>query len=293
MRPIFVVLVLLSTAAIAQPSPVVITGLPVAPPIETPGPGLCASSRISTNPALDFPQTKPTFNAGVTSFLEANPSSRVTSVLRTIFDLSNNNSGGILVSYGDFTNSDASCPTGGCEFQVTGTTTSFASRFRGYLNISSAMTGRPLHFGFYADDAVSLTVYDRTLTPHEVITRPPQLGQATWRTTNSVTFNTAGLYPIEILYAEIGEHAALEFSLLDGAFTDFELGAGSIGSLDLNSQGFTLLTPDSFHQTENGLPSFADPNQCVQCNRQFANLPGNGGCSSGYSCNAAALCAPL
>ena len=38
---------------------------------------------------------------------------------------------------------------------------------------------------------------------YPVVTRPPVLGSPTWRTTNAVTFSFAGLYPVEILYAEI------------------------------------------------------------------------------------------
>ena len=41
-----------------------------------------------------------------------------------------------------------------------------------------------------------------------------------------------------------------------------------------------------------GAPSFTDINQCQQCDRQFVNLPGNGGCVAGTYCNEAALCAP-
>ncbi len=255
--------------------------------------GLCSSSAASGSPALDFPTSAATFNAGVNAFLESQSATRVSYSVRSLMDLSNNNSSGLARSYGDFLDSQVpQCRTGGCDFFVSDTTTAFATRLRGYLNITEAMAGRPLHLGVYADDAVSVTIYDRTQTPYAVITRPPQLGFATWRSTNTVTFGSPGLYAIEVLYAEIGEHAALELGLLDGAFTDFELPPGTAGSVSLRSAGFSLLPASFFHQTETGIRPYPDAARCEQCNRQFANLPGNGGCGSGYYCNGAALCAP-
>lgn len=62
--------------------------------------------------------------------------------------------------------------------------------------------------------------------------------------------------------------------------------------INLATAGFMLVTPGMFHQTESGQPSFPTPTECAQCNRQFVNAPGNGGCETGYRCNAAALCAP-
>src|SRR5439155_21296698 len=97
---------------------------------------------------------------------------------------------------------------------------------------------------------------------------------------------------VEVLYVEIADDAALEMSVFDGAFSDFEASAGQMGSPDLKTSNFTLFQPVQFFQTDDGFPPFADLNRCEQCNRQFANLPGNGGCGSGFYCNEAALCAP-
>lgn len=290
-------LICLAHAAVAAPTPVVVTGDPVAPPFDTPGQGLCAAMSVSNNPAGDFPQSTALYNAGINSFMEANAGSRVTRSIRTVFDLSNNNtSTPQKYSYGDFTDAQLpTCLTGGCDFVglTSGdTTTSFATRFRGYINITSTLVGKALHFGFFTDDAVSFTLYDKSQTAYPVVTRPPQLGSATWRTTNSVTFTKAGLYAVEILYAQISGDAALEMSIFDGPFTDFELPANQAGTVSLRASGFALLPSDLFFQAENGSQTFSDPDQCVQCNRQFANSPGNGGCGAGYYCNTAALCAP-
>ena len=284
------------SSAAAVPNPVIITGDPVAPSPAIPGTGLCGTSAISTSPANDFGNLNPqTYNAGINAFIEMHSQDRVTSTLQTIFDLSNNNDNGSMIkpSYGDFTDAMTPlCKTGGCDFPWNDTTTSFASRYRGFVEIPQSLTGKPVHFGFYADDAVSLTIYDKGQTAYPVVTRPPVLGAATWRTTNSVTFMKAGLYAIEINYVEIVEHAALEMSLLDGTFSDFELPVTQQGSTNLKQAGFQLVLPASFYQTDDGQPPFVDLAKCAQCNRQFANLPGNGGCGPGLYCNEAALCAP-
>jgi outer membrane exchange protein TraA len=275
--------------------PVVIVGDPVAPSPAQPGTGLCSTSRISTNPATDFPQASSSFTTGLNVFLEtppgvANPHARVTSVLRTPLDLSNNNSSGTRLSHGDFENAVTGCPSGGCEFFVSDSYTSFATRLRGYLNVTSDQVGQPLHFGFYADDAVAFTLYDRSFRSYPVINRPPQLGFATWRTTNSVTFMKPGLYPVEVLYAEVSEHAALEMSMRTGSFSDFERPANQLPVIQLDAEGFTLVTPGMFYQSETGQPSFPELDRCTQCNRADADTPGNKGCGSGYHCNAAAVC---
>src|SRR5512140_2388118 len=201
-RAVVLALTGLAGAAVASPAPVTITGEPPAPPvpISQPGQGLCSTSKISTDVGTDFPTQVAVFNSGFNAFIDG-PGTRTTYVLRTIFDLSNNNTAGLAQSYGDFTNSSPSCSVGGCDFFANDTTTSFATRFRGYLNVTPAMVGRPLHFGFYTDDAVSLVIFDKAQTAYPVVTRPPVLGSATWRTTNAVTFSYAGLYPVEILYA--------------------------------------------------------------------------------------------
>lgn len=293
-RTALIVLIGMAANAVAQPSPVVITGEPAALPIAVsqPGQGLCSTSKASSSPGTDFPQSASGFNSGINAFIDG-PGSRVTYVQRTILDLSNNNTASSqLNSYGDFTNSSPACLIGGCGFFVNDTTTSFATRFRGYLNVTPEMTQGTLHIGFYADDAVSLVIYDKTQNAYPVITRPPQIGAATWRSTNTVKFNTPGLYPIEILYTQIVEHAALEMSMLNGTFTDFERGASTSGADSLKGAGFQLFNFTDFYQAEDGQPTHPDPNTCVQCSRQFANVPGNGGCGAGNYCNGAALCAP-
>jgi outer membrane exchange protein TraA len=292
------VAVVVGLAGTAQAAEVFVTGDPVAPSPGQVGSGLCQSARVSTSPAVDFPQSTATFSGGVNSFLEtppdaANPNSRVTAVLRKPFDLSNNNTSGLRLSYGDFVNAVVGCQSGGCDFLINDMVASYASRLRGYLNVTPSMVGVPLHFGFYADDAVYFVIYDRSSRPYTVINRPPVLGAPTWRTTNSVTFLRSGLYPVEVLYTEITEHAALEMSLFAGSFTDFERPANQAPVVNLRDAGFTLLTPVSFFQTESGRPSYeSNLDRCQQCNRQFANTAGNNECEPGYYCNGAALCAP-
>ena len=286
--------------AAGQPlPPVIVEGEPVAPSPKSTGTGLCMSSRVSKNIVVDFPQSTASFSGGVNNFLETapnadNPNVRFTQVLRTPLDLSNNNSSGTRASYGDFVNAMGNwgCQEAGCDLFRNDIDTSFASRMRGYLNVTPEMAGRVLHFGIYTDDAASLVIFDRGARFYEVIVRPPQIGAATWRTTNSVTFRKSGLYPIELLYAEITEHAALEVSVYIGDFVDFERKA-SDNPVNLSSNGFSILEPAHFFQTETGRPSYpGDATQCQQCKRQFTNTAGNNGCDPSYYCNGAALCAP-
>ncbi|WP_375768422.1 outer membrane exchange protein TraA [Archangium gephyra] len=291
-------LVTLAGTAHAEVLPtVVVTGEPVAASPAQPGTGLCVATRVSTAPDLDFPLSNSGFAGGVNSFLEsppdaANPNVRATSVLQTLFDLSNNNPSDLKLSYGDYENAVPGCPSGGCDFANVDRAASFGSRFRGYLNITPDMLGLPVHFGFYSDDAVALTLYDRSNRAYPVINRPPRTGFPTYRTTNSVTFTKAGLYPVEVLYAEFGEHAALELALLVGTFSDFERPANAAPIIKLQGAGFALARPAAFYQTESGRPSYTDPARCEQCSRQYANTAGNNGCDPGYYCNGAALCAP-
>jgi outer membrane exchange protein TraA len=290
-----VLLSLFSSTAVAQQA-VTVNGDPAASYIPQAGAGLCISSARSSNPAFDFGSLNTgTFNGSVNGFMETHFGDRVTYVQRTPLDLSNNNITGVQASLGDFVDAVPGCRPGGCDFWFNDTTTSFASRLRGYINITPTLANRPLHFGIYTDDAISLTFFDRAQRSYSVIVRPPQLGLPTWRSTNTVTFIQPGLYPIEILYVEIAEHSALELSILDNTFVDFELPANQAGSNSLRGSGFQLALASMFFLTENGLPvSATNPGQCAQCNRQFANLAGNGDCgqNSGFYCNAAAVCAP-
>jgi outer membrane exchange protein TraA len=302
-RALTLVLWVLSSLAWAAKLPdVVVTGDPVAPSPGRPGTGLCVANSVSTDPATDFPQSTSSYIGGMNDFMERTAASRTTYVLRTPFDLSNNNTGGTQASRGDFVDAVQGCASYGCSFFVNDPSTSFGSRFRGYLNVTPDMVNKPLHLGFYTDDAVSFVIFDHNNVQYPVINRPPQLGFPTWRTTNTVTFQRPGLYPIEILYAEVTDHAALEFALLDGTFSDFERGANQTPIVSLSDSGFLLLPSERFFQTETGRSSFPDDpgtpqdelSQCQQCNRANANAPGNGGCglNSGYYCNGAALCAP-
>lgn len=276
----------------ASAQQVVVSGPPVAPLPGTPGAGLCSAARASRNPAVDFPQSQSAYMAGINAFVDANPSDRISLVLRTPLDLSNNLYDGRTLSYGDFREAVAGCPIGGCGFVYNDDQTSFAMRLRGFIAVTSDMVDRPLHFGFYADDSVSLTLFDRNQTLYHVINRPPTLGAPTWRAAKAVRFEQPGLYGVEVLYTNNREHAALELSLYDGEFADFERGANTPPVIRLDAAGFVLVTPEMFHQTESGLPSFPVSTECAQCDRQFSNVPGSSGCEAGYRCNAAALCAP-
>ncbi|NTX11234.1 hypothetical protein HUA76_10585 [Myxococcus sp. CA056] len=291
---------LVAPSAWAQKLPdVTVAGPPIAPALSESGQGLCVASNVWTRTPGEFPQTRGTFLDGINGFFEepASKQNRITTVLRTPFDLSNNLNDGRTLSFGDFVGQVTmpGCSTGGCSFNVINDNdalTPFVSRFRGYLNIPASLVGQTLHLGYYSDDAVSLVVYDRAQA-YTVINRPPQLGAATWRTTNSVTFAQSGLYAVEILYAQVTEHAALEMSMLVGAFTDFERAANVPPIINLYSSNFQLLQPAQFFQTENGIPSYStDPNRCEQCIRANVNAQNNGGCDPYYHCNSAALCAP-
>jgi outer membrane exchange protein TraA len=280
--------------ATAAPSPVTITGDPVGPPLTMDGTGLCVTNAVSSQPGIDFGTlTSATYSAGVNAFIESHAMARVTATMRTIFDLSNNNTAGLMSSYGDFTSSmPGTCKTGGCDFFINDSTTSFGSRFRGFLNVTAPIANKPLHFGLFADDAVSVVFFDNKQNQYPVVTQAPVLGAPTWRMTNTVTFSKPGIYPIEILYVEIVEHAALEMSVFQGAFTDFQQPANQVPVTNLKDAGFTLFQATQFFQTDDGFPPFPDLNHCEQCDRRFSGLPGNGGCNPGFYCNEAALCAP-
>jgi outer membrane exchange protein TraA len=258
------------------------------------GTGLCGASAISMNPSVEFGVPAGAYTGAINAFIEFHKADRVEKVVRTIFDLSNNNSAGLKLSYGDFIDAALpGCTTGGCDFEWNDNTTAFASRYRGYLNVTSDLANKPIHFGFYLDDSVSLTIYGKGAAAYSIMLQTPVLGAPTWRMTNQVTFEKPGLYPVEILYTEITEHAALEMSyFVDPAFVDFQRPANQIPVVKLSDAGFTLFPPTMFFHTLSGNPSFPDLNVCQQCDRQFVNQPGNNGCVAGYYCNDAALCAP-
>jgi outer membrane exchange protein TraA len=286
------------TSGSASAAPVIIP-TSTADALQGAGQGLCVVNAITMQPAIDFPQMAGVFNSGINAFIDANKANWNQYVQRTIFDLSNNQDTGPKISWGDYINSmSPQCQTGGCPFAWNDTTTSFASRFRGFLNVTPELAGIPVHIGFYADDAVSLTFYDKSHNAFPVLTQPPVLGSPTWRVTETVTFMQTGLYPLEILYAQIVEHAALEMSFFTATFCDIDYPAnlvptaGMCPNPSLNTTGFTLFPVTRFFQTLSGQPSYPNIDQCKQCDRQFVGQLGNNGCDMGYYCNEAALCAP-
>jgi outer membrane exchange protein TraA len=293
-------LLLVPAAALAQPVPAISIPGPVGPPLDGPGQGMCMASAIVERNAqgqfeiafgtLDDTNYDPTIN----SFMEQRVDERIEYVVRTPLDLSNNNLADPLdqTSLGDFRSVAAACPPGGCGFFINDTSTAFASRLRGLFNVTAELAGQPLHIGFYADDSVNLTIYNKDSNTFKVMTRPPQIGSPTWRLTQAVIFQEPGLYPVEILYTQITEHAALEMSYFIGTFQDFEREAAQDPVVQLDDASFTPFQPVLFFQAISGSQSFPDPDQCLQCNRQFANMAGNNGCPGGYYCNEAALCAP-
>lgn len=292
------------TAAITALAITAMTGSAPAAPVTVPsavaqaiqgqGQGLCVANAQSMQPSVDFPQMAGVYNSGMNAFMEAHKADRVEYVQRTVFDLSNNVTFGTdQRSYGDFLDAmTGACQTGGCDLWKNDTTASFGARFRGFLNVTSNLAGAPVHIGFYADDAVSLVIFDKAGNAYPVVTQPPNLGFPSWRMTETVTFGETGIYPIEILYAEIGEHAALEMSYFKGAFTDFQRPYNQVPVVSLSAAGFTLFDRSDFFQTISGSPSFPNLAQCQQCDRQFVGNTGNNGCDQGYYCNEAALCAP-
>jgi len=259
------------------------------------GTGLCAASAIAANPTTDFTTSAPMqYNGSINAFIDAHKADRVEQVIRTLLDLSNNNASGLKISYGDFIDAALAdgCKTGGCDFFVNDTSTAFGTRMRGFLNVTDQFANKELHIGTYLDDSLSITFYDKALAPYSVIFKPWQLGAATWRITEQVTFQKPGLYPVEILYTEITEHAAFEMSYFIGTFTDFAREANTIPIVKLDASGFQLFPATQFFQTLSGNPSYPDLDVCKQCERQFINVPGNNGCDPGYYCNEAAVCSP-
>ncbi|WP_437311702.1 outer membrane exchange protein TraA family protein [Sorangium sp. So ce388] len=282
-----------SGSAIA--APVIIDGDPVAPLPAEGGTGLCAVHGLSTDPAGDF--YDPTgedasFIEKMNTFFDAGERDLVSFVASTPLDFSNNNNAGNEWSFGDFRDAVSGCPTGGCDFRENDPSVSFGVRLRGYLAVLPEHVDAPLHFGIYADDAVALVIYDAAQAVYPVLVQSPVLGRPTWRMTNTVTFSREGLYPVELLYAGIAEHSALEVSVLAGEFADFQLGAAEPGSVSLAESGFTLLPPASFHQTLLGGASASEGDACAQCGREYVDMAGNNGCDPGSYCNSAALCAP-
>ena len=166
--------------------------------------------------------------------------SRVTSVLATPFDLSNNNMlSGALGSYGDFTSAVATCKTGGCDFFVNDTTTSFGMRARGFFAVTASQAGLPVHFGVYADDGASLTFFDAAGASYAALTQPsvPRLVRVA-RDEHRDVPEGGPLRRRDPLRAQIVEDAALEVSTLEGTFTDFQQPANQAPVVRLADAGF-------------------------------------------------------
>ncbi|WP_437987242.1 outer membrane exchange protein TraA family protein [Sorangium sp. So ce117] len=279
----------------ANAEPVIIEGGPVAPLPAEGGTGLCGAQRLSSEPDVDFwvsSGDSADFIEKMSTFFDAGQEELVSSVVRTPLDLSNKYEAGSGASFGDFLDAVSDCPAGGCDFVANEPDVAFGMRLRGYLAVPSDYVEQPVHFGIYADDAVALVIYDSAQAAYPVLVQPPALGAPSWRMTNTVTFAEEGLYPVEILYAAIVEHSALEVSLLVGEFADFQLSAGEAASTNLAGAGFTLLEPAAFHRSVAGDASASDEDACAQCGREFAGQTGNTGCAAGSYCNDAALCAP-
>lgn len=267
----------LIVSGVASAAPVSVTGDPVAQIPTSAGSGLCATDAVSTNPASDFPTTGGTFDSAINAFIDG-ASTRGSAFVATL-DLANGSA-----AAGDFTTSSTSCPSAGCPFAIDDTTTAFATRLRGYLAVPAAGS---FHLGAYADDAVAITVFDKAGTAYPIITRPPALGVPAWRSTNTVTFAQPGLYPIEILHAQIASNAVLEASAFAGTFTDFELSATM--STSLAGSGFALVPTAQLYTSAN-----VPPSSCVQCVRGGSGSGSGSGsaCGAGSMCSPAAICEP-
>ena len=234
---------------------------PVESPLAIPGQGLCVASAASMSPSTDFGLTIPTYNAGINAFMENQKASWTTYVQRTIFDLSNNDASTNKASYGDFTNSMVpACQIGGCPMYKDDTLTSYASRFRGFLNVTQKLANLPnLHIGFYADDAVSLTVFDSSGSGHPVITQAPVLGAPTWRMTEQVTFTEPGLYPHRDPLRPDRRARRARDELLHRRLHRLPARRRSaVPIVNLSAAGFTLFDNTAFFQTLSGEPSFPD-----------------------------------
>lgn len=263
---------------------------PVAPlPAALDGDGMCIDWKMSSLPEWDFPIERSRFNLAIETFLgDSGAFPRSGDLFFQRPNLCNHQS---LAEVQKQFGSDACFPLNDAR-------TSFALRARGFLAVTPEMTDRPVHLGLFCDDACSLTVHDRTGQAHPVVIRPPALGAPAWRSTNTVFFPAPGLYPIELLYVQVTERANIEFSMMvegidGGFFRDVEAPVETSYDPDLPAAGFKILGRDRILLSVDGQWS-AGKEQCSQCDRRQADVPGNGGCGegSGLYCNAAALCAP-
>jgi outer membrane exchange protein TraA len=309
-----------------------IAGDPVAPNprseagVISPGTGLCAAYRLlgsGVDPTMIFKPRSPGFpSTGATEFpdsinafmdgMTGGPMSgmRIDETMQSPFDLTNFSVTLGVDSRGDFI-STRNCPPymgkdDGCWFPAAPhdplvLQSPFGSRFRGFLNVLPEWVNQNIHFGFITDDAVAMYIYTKAKPPigpeaKLVISRGAVIGSSRYRVTNTVRFTKAGLYPIEVTYAQYDSAAALEMVVLfDPSFVDIDQIA-SVGT-PLGTNRFTLdyTQPTQFFQTASGvLPYDGSPTRCRQCPRSVANVPNQpaGTCDAGMFCNEAAVCAP-
>lgn len=300
--------------------------------------GLCASFKATANPSAvfaprsaDFPGSPPDYAAAqefpesVNAFMDGLRGSgsdgpRVDVAMPDApYDLSNDLTVADSSSVGDYANTAGCALMSGCSFPgdlTASQTSAFAARYRGYIYVSSSWLSRPVHFGFVVDDAVAMVIYGRsyppyaasaTSKPHLVLSRGGSPGNSGYRVTNSVKFHHEGVYPVEILYAQLAANtpAFLEMAVLSDEpnFTDIDepvmVGRASL-SQDVSGQGqgkdrrrFTLLDKAPFFKTLYDANA-APPPSCKQCPRMYARpstLPLPAGiCDPGEFCNAAGLC---
>jgi outer membrane exchange protein TraA len=286
------VLSVVCTLSVVRADPVVLSGGPIAPAPATVsgGQGLVVAFAPVADAVTEIgaSATPGDFTSRVWGVIGAKTNAR--GGVLTLLDRSNQNSTGLQSSYGDFIGSVPGCPAPGCSFEGAPTTeplastSSWASGYRGYLVVSADLVGRDVHIAVRGDDGFELTVCDQ-IGCHLVIERGLSYGTTSWRYSRTVRFPSAGLYPVEVGYAEVAEHAALEVSAFVGPFADV---AGPVSSTQsFASAGFTLLGPERFLQTEDGLASV----QSRLCPRSDTGHV-SPDCPPSSYCNRAAVCAP-
>lgn len=306
------------------PGPIVPQGKPAAT-----GGGLCGAFRLSPNPAADFQphpsdvRTRPNlFPDSVNAFLERNPTSdRIDRTLATPFDLSNGIDVAPSALGGDFVNTPG-CSGRGCAFPGSEGMVldgAFGTRFRGFLYVKPEWVLKSLHFAFFANDSVGMRIFwkDPASPPAParpklqsawVMSRGPTLGSLDYVVTNAVKFNKPGLYPVEIVHAQLAAGAALEFSVLFDvpSFQDRDQPVSLQGRIPLSSAScpFELqyTNPVNFFQAQcGGFAYGGTEGACQQCPETWRDRPrdpATGGtppyypCAPGYYCNAATVCSP-
>ena len=311
--------------------PVNITGDPVAPnPRDSknniaPGTGLCGGFRLIGSGATaatvfkprpagfpnvgatDFPDSVNAFMDGMTG----GPMSgmRVDVTMQNPFDLTNQAVAASTTGRGDFAGTrgcplymgqDYGCWFPGAPQDPVVLSTGFGSRFRGFVNILPEWVNQSMHFGFFTNDAVAMYIYTKAKPPNGpeqklVISRGVEFGSEQYRVTNTVRFSKAGLFPIEVTFANYLGPAALEMVVLfDSSYVDVDTPAVP-GPSPLNAFSLDYTQPTQFFQTASGvLPYDGEPTRCKQCPRSLANVPNqpSGTCDAGMFCNEAAVCAP-